>query len=66
MEKRICCNPYCKVWFEYEPVEDKIGTTQCPKCDAQSDMVSWEEKRYEGDRWDNTPHKFAYKIKKYY
>ena len=28
--------------------------------------VTWEDKVYEGDRFDNTPHEFKYKIRKFY
>jgi hypothetical protein len=38
----------------------------CRKCIAQDDFVSWEDKRYEGERWDGTPHQFTYKIKKFF
>ena len=38
----------------------------CKKCVAQEESVTWENKHYDGDRWDGTPHQFTYKIKKFF
>jgi hypothetical protein len=68
----ICSKPFCKAPFtvvETELVLESDGNYVipqfCPKCVAQDEMISWEDKRYEGDRWDGTPHEFSYKIKKF-
>lgn len=71
--KSVCSKPWCKATFLV--YEQNVTRTEdggiiypqiCPKCRAQEGSVTWEEKRYEGDRWDGTPHEFSYKIKKYY
>lgn len=71
--KSVCSNVWCKCTF-IVPEEDvttlEDGTESlprfCRKCVAQEDIVSWEDKRYEGERWDGTPHQFTYKINKYF
>lgn len=66
MEKYICSKPYCKAPFFVEPRdEDQPAPDFCPKCKAQDELITWEDKSYEGERWDGTPHQFSYKIKKF-
>lgn len=71
--KAVCGKPFCKATFSvYEEYVNRdeegkyIIPKFCPGCTSQEDTVSWEDKRYEGDRWDGTPHQFTYKIKKFY
>ena len=71
--KSVCGKPWCKATFPvYEDdvrVEDnglQVFPEFCPKCVSQESSVTWENKTYEGDRWDGTQHQFTYKIKKYY
>jgi hypothetical protein len=70
MEKviRICGKPFCKGHFEVDKIEsEELSYPEfCPKCTRDEGMVTWEDKKYEGSRWDGTPHQFSYKIKKYY
>lgn len=70
--KTVCSKPWCKATFEVR--QDMVTIDQhgnevfpsiCNKCKSQEDFVSWEDKTYEGDRWDGSPHQFAYKIKKF-
>ncbi len=70
---KVCEKPWCKATFivlesNLEKGEDgsPILPKFCPNCEIQEPVVSWEEKKYEGERWDGTPHEFRYKIKKYY
>ena len=66
MEKLVCSKPYCKAPFTFEPEgEDFVRPSVCPKCQSQEDSVVWEDKTYEGERWDGTPHQFSYKIRKF-
>jgi hypothetical protein len=70
MEKviRVCRKPFCKAHFEVDKIDsEEISYPEfCPKCVGNERNVSWEDKKYEGERWDGTPHEFSYKIKKYY
>jgi hypothetical protein len=74
--KTVCRNAWCKATFLY--TEDdckevdgvKVGPNICTKCksfDAEmSGGVTWEDKVYEGDRFDSIPHEFKYKIRNFY
>lgn len=71
--KSVCSNQWCKATFEVMESDMTVGVDGefeipkfCRKCIAQEDFVSWEDKRYEGERWDGTPHQFTYKIKKFF
>jgi hypothetical protein len=70
--KSVCDKPYCKATFtvyksDIQIVDDvEIWPSFCPGCRMQESTITWEEKVYEGDRWDGTPHEFKYKINKYY
>ena len=78
MEERrgICRNPWCKATFLFTEADCKevdgieIEPKICQKCKSfDSEMsggVTWEDKVYEGDRFDNTPHEFRYKIRNFY
>ena len=59
----VCNNKWCKSHFEHE--DSYIGRI-CPKCKSfdieLSDGVTWEEKTYEGSRFDNTPHLISIKV----
>lgn len=70
MEKviRVCRKSFCKAHFEVDKIdsEEIYYPEFCPKCVGNERNVSWEDKKYEGERWDGTPHEFSYKIKKYY
>lgn len=72
MEKviRVCRKPFCKAHFEVDKIiilDEKNSYPEfCPKCIGNEGNVTWEDKKYEGDRWDGTPHQFSYKIKKYF
>ena len=64
--KCVCSKPFCKATFEIvKDVSDDIYPEFCPKCVAQETYVTFTEKSYEGNRWDDAPHQFVYKIKKY-
>lgn len=66
MGNHICSKPYCKAPFVFEPEdEDSVVPRFCPKCESQEEFTVWEDKTYDGDRWDGTPHQFSYKIKKF-
>lgn len=72
--KRVCSNPWCKGHFVYTSndiriVEGKeIHPTQCRKCKSfdteLSGGVTWEDKEYEGDRYDG-PHQIKYRVTNY-
>jgi hypothetical protein len=69
----VCSSPWCKATFEVHPHEvvksesgDEIYPSKCMGCRGNDKFVTWEDKSYEGDRWDGTPHEFMYKIRKYY
>ncbi len=66
----VCSNPWCKAHFFFEKNEEDIYPKECNKCksfDYQlSAGVTWETKKYEGDRMDGMPHTFRYKINKFY
>lgn len=74
--KTVCNNPWCKATFIYTENDckeidgEKIKPKVCKKCQSfnneLSGGVTWENKVYEGDRFDNTPHEFKYKIRKFY
>ncbi len=71
--KEICKNPWCKAMFHYTE-NDFIKTTEdglqqptvCQKCRSFDNQLSggveWNEKKYEGDRNDGSPHPFRYKV----
>lgn len=64
--KCICGKPFCKATFEVAKDDIVYYLPEfCPKCVAQDSYVVWTDKSYEGNRWDDTPQKFVYKIKKY-
>jgi hypothetical protein len=72
METAICNNPWCKATFIYREVEmidvDGVKTAPktCSKCrsfDSElSGGITWNEKEYEGSRFDGTPHQIKYKV----
>jgi hypothetical protein len=68
----VCGKPYCKATFvvnksDIKIVDDvEVWPNFCPGCRMQEGSVNWEEKTYEGERWEGTPHEFRYKINKYY
>lgn len=74
--KTICSNPWCKAPFFFTEDDCKevdgvvIEPKVCHKCKSfdnqMSGGVTWEDKVYEGDRFDNTPHEFKYKIRNFY
>jgi|LauGreDrversion4_2_1035121.scaffolds.fasta_scaffold334649_2 hypothetical protein len=77
MLSTICSNPWCKGTFTFPesdivelPDGSKSGPKQCPKCvsfDTQlSGGVTWKDKSYEGNRFDNMPHEIRYKVTNYY
>lgn len=61
----ICKSPWCRVRFEY--VGDNIPD-QCPKCrsfdNELSGGVTWVDKRYDGVRYDPSPHHIDIKIQR--
>lgn len=61
--KSVCQNKWCKVSYEHdESYTHKI----CPKCVSMQNEVSggvtWQEKKYEGPRWDGLPHHIKMKV----
>lgn len=74
--KTVCSNAWCKATFLFteDDCKEVDGVkkepkfcTKCKSFDTQmSGGVTWEDKVYEGDRFDNTPHEFKYKIRKFY
>ena len=66
MEKiiMICGKPFCKAHFEVERNDsDEFKYPEfCPKCVLDEATVTWEDKKYEGSRWDNTPHQIKYRV----
>lgn len=74
--KTVCSNPWCKATFIFTDADCKlvdgvsIEPKVCQKCKSfdceLSGGVTWEDKVYEGDRFDNTPHEFRYKIRNFY
>lgn len=64
----VCSNKWCKSHFE-PPTKD-YEETQCPRCKSMqfelSGGVSWEEKKYEGERFDGSPHLIDIKVNRYY
>ena len=77
MEKTtVCSNPWCKATFCFKEEDckevdgDIIEPRVCQKCNSfdaeMSGGVTWENKEYEGDIYDNTPHEFKYKIRKFF
>ena len=68
----VCGKLFCKATFKVgqdnpRDEEGKLLVPKfCPSCTRQECQVTWEDKRYEGERWDSTPHQFTYKIKKFY
>ena len=77
MEKfiAICKNPWCKSHFEYTEEDmiiiEGVATVpkQCFKCisfnDDLSDGIEWEDREYDGERFDNKPHIIKYSVTKY-
>lgn len=76
MEYRsVCTNPWCKAHFIYKDIDvveidgKKVIPTQCKKCISfgteLSGGVSWEDKEYEGSRYDGMAHSITYKVTNY-
>jgi hypothetical protein len=77
MEKilSVCKNPWCKAHFYYTEldmieVEDQlIPPKSCKKCQSfdkeLSGGVDWNDKQYEGPRFDPRPHEIKYKVTNY-
>lgn len=73
--KRVCSNPWCKGHFVYTDNDIKeidgvkVHPKQCKKCSSfdteLSGGVKWEDKEYEGSRYDGLPHSISYKITNY-
>lgn len=63
--RKVCRNKWCKSSFE-SVEEDEI----CPRCmslDREvSGGVSWQEKKYEGPRFDGMPHQINIKVNRYF
>lgn len=74
--RKVCSNPWCKATFiftenDFTEFNGKmVEPSVCQKCksfDSElSGGVTWEDKEYEGDRYDPIPHKFTYKIKNFF
>jgi len=68
----ICQNPWCKATFVYIESEmlevegEKIPPKSCAKCrsfeNELSGGVEWNDRNYEGQRYDNKPHQIKYKV----
>jgi hypothetical protein len=69
----VCSNPWCKATFFYtddDMVEikddDRISKTVCHKCksfDSElSGGISWKEKEYDSDPYDDRPHRIKYSV----
>ncbi len=71
----VCQNPWCKAQFYYTESEmieiegEMTPPKQCRKCISfnteLSDGVEWNDKQYEGPRWDNRPHEIKYRVTNY-
>ncbi len=65
--KSVCQNKWCKATFELKEGEQ---SPVCPKCLSMSNDLSggvtWEEKKYEGSRWDGLPHITQIKVNRDY
>ena len=71
----VCSNPWCKGHFIYTTndikiIDDKeVPPRQCKKCISFSTELSggviWEDKEYEGDRFDGQPHQIRYRVTNY-
>ena len=74
--RKVCSNPWCKATFIFTEIDMKevngnlVEPDVCQKCisfDTElSGGVTWDNKEYEGDRYDPTPHQFKYKIKNFF
>ena len=74
--RKVCSNPWCKATFIFTENDftefncKMVEPSVCQKCksfDSElSGGVTWEDKEYEGDRYDPIPHKFTYKIKNFF
>ncbi len=66
MEKSVCQNKWCKATYERP---DGDTNRVCPKCmsmDSElSGGVSWNDKVYEGGRFDGLPHQVRVKVTNY-
>lgn len=72
--RSVCQNPWCKATFIYtendmilvKGSDDKIKPKVCYKCKSfDNDLsggVTWEDREYEGDRFDDRPHQIQYKV----
>lgn len=62
----VCKNPWCKGHYQKTETHDK---DVCPKCfsfdNELSGGISWDEKKYEGSRFDGLPHQISIKINKW-
>ena len=66
--KSVCSNKWCK--SHYEKLESSNEQNVCPKCKSMdnelSSGVSWEDRNYEGSRFDGLPHVMDIKVNRYY
>lgn len=72
--RTVCQSPWCKAIFTYaesdmmsvKGSDDKIKPKVCHKCrsfdNELSGGVTWEDREYEGDRFDGKPHQIQYKV----
>lgn len=71
----VCSNAWCKGHFIYTSSDIRIvdnveiRPSQCKKCISfNSDLsggVKWEDKEYEGSRFDDQPHQIRYRVTNY-
>jgi len=74
--RTVCSNPWCKATFFFteldcKKVDDSIIEPKfCQKCKSfeteLSGGITWQDKEYEGDRFDPIPQEFKYKIRKFF
>lgn len=72
--RSVCQNPWCKATFNYtqsdmisvKGSDEMIRPKVCHKCKSfdneLSGGVTWEDREYEGDRFDDRPHQIRYKV----
>lgn len=72
MKTKVCINPWCKGHFtitENDIIKvdgEMVEPKQCKKCysfnSELSGGVTWQDKTYEGSRYDGMPHEIRYKV----
>ncbi len=66
IKKTVCQNPWCKATFEFK---EDVTPQICNKCKSfdrdLSGGITWTEKKYEGSRFDDTPHQIKIDVRKY-